>query len=66
MRSEPEELSAEDAGIIGFVCPVYKWDVPGTFKKFISKLTVNPNEYADKNYVILRSFWFICKNRPNC
>ena len=45
VRSKPEEALAEDADIIGFVCPVYEWDVPGTFKKFISKLTVNPNAY---------------------
>ena len=45
VRCDPEEASAEDAEVIGFVCPVYEWDVPGTFKKFIERLTVNPKAY---------------------
>lgn len=45
MRCDPREASAEDADIIGFVCPVYEWDVPGTVKDFIRQLKVNPNAY---------------------
>lgn len=45
VRNNPEEVSAEDADMIGFVCPVYEWDVPGTFRTFIEKLTINPNAY---------------------
>lgn len=45
VRCNPEEVSAEDADMIGFVCPVYEWDIPGTFKNFIEQLTVNPKAY---------------------
>ena len=45
VRCNPELVSAKDADIIGFVCPVYEWDVPGTFKNFIEKLIINPNAY---------------------
>lgn len=45
VRSNPLEVSAADADIIGFVCPVYEWDIPGAFKNFIKQLTVNPNAY---------------------
>ena len=45
VRCKPEDISAENADVIGFVCPVYEWDIPGTFKEFIKQLTVNPNAY---------------------
>lgn len=45
VRCAPEEVSAKDADMIGFVCPVYEWDIPGTFKNFIEQLTVNPKSY---------------------
>lgn len=45
VRSIPEEVSAENADVIGFVCPVYEWDIPGAFKSFIERLTVNPEAY---------------------
>lgn len=45
VRCDPEEASAEDADVIGFVCPVYEWDIPGTFKSFIERLAVNPKAY---------------------
>ena len=31
--------------MIGFVCPVYEWDLPGSMKRFVEKLVVNPNAY---------------------
>lgn len=46
MRSVPEEVPAGDAEVIGFVCPVYEWDVPKTVKAFIQRLTVNPQAYT--------------------
>ena len=46
VRCNPEEVSAKDADMIGFVCPVYEWDIPGTFKDFISKLEINPDAYV--------------------
>lgn len=45
VRCNPEEVSSEDADMIGFVCPVYEWDIPGTFREFIKRLAVNPHAY---------------------
>lgn len=45
MRSSPEEVSAAEAEVIGFVCPVYEWDVPKAVKRFISRLDINPQAY---------------------
>lgn len=45
VRCNAENVSASYADIIGFVCPVYEWDVPGIFKEFIKRLTINPNAY---------------------
>lgn len=45
VRCNPDSISASDADVIGFVCPVYEWDVPGIFKEFVEQLTVNPNAY---------------------
>lgn len=36
---------ASDADMIGFICPVYEWDIPETMKDFAEKLTVNKNAY---------------------
>lgn len=38
VRKDPSVYSAEDAKVIGFVCPVYEWDIPGRMKAFISEL----------------------------
>ncbi len=45
VRCNSEHASAKDADIIGFVCPVYEWDVPGTFKEFIKQLAINSHAY---------------------
>ncbi len=45
IRCSPENVSAEHANIIGFVCPVYEWDIPGTMKTFIKMLKINPKAY---------------------
>lgn len=45
VRCNVENVSAENADVIGFVCPVYEWDMPGTMKKFVGNLKVNPNAY---------------------
>lgn len=45
VRSNPNDFSAADADIIGFVCPVYEWDVPGKMKKFVEELAINQNAY---------------------
>lgn len=46
MRSVPEEVPAGDAEVVGFVCPVYEWDVPKTVKAFLRRLAVNPRAYT--------------------
>lgn len=46
MRGEPQKMSAINAEIIGFVCPVYEWDVPEPVKAFVEQLSVNPNAYT--------------------
>ena len=44
-KGTTSELAA-DADVIGFICPVYEWDVPETMKDFAEKLTVNPKAYT--------------------
>lgn len=44
-KDTTSELAA-DADVIGFLCPVYEWDVPETMKDFVEKLTVNPKAYT--------------------
>ena len=45
VRCNADSVPASDADIIGFVCPVYEWDVPGSFKEFVEQLIINPNAY---------------------
>lgn len=45
MRSDPAGVSAETAEMIGFVCPVYEWDVPKAVKEFAARLAINPHAY---------------------
>lgn len=46
MWNEPDNVSALTADMIGFVCPVYEWDVPKTVKEFVNRLTINPQAYT--------------------
>lgn len=45
VRCNAKSVSAHNADVIGFVCPVYEWDIPGTMKDFVEKLEVNPAAY---------------------
>lgn len=45
VRCNPETVSAEKADVIGFVCPVYEWDIPGQMKTFVTNLKINPDAY---------------------
>lgn len=45
IRDSTKDNSAADCDVIGFVCPVYEWDVPEPVKKFLEQLTVNPQAY---------------------
>lgn len=55
VTNPPEDVSAADADIIGFVSPVYEWDIPGVMKEFLERLTFNPNAYifAISTYVFI-------------
>ena len=44
-RCAPKSVPAGEASVIGFVCPVYEWDMPGAMKDFVRGLTVNPDAY---------------------
>jgi len=45
IRCIPESVSANNADVIGFICPVYEWDMPGTMKDFVKKIKINPHAY---------------------
>lgn len=45
MRSNPNDVPATDADVIGFIYPVYHWTMPEPAAKFISELSINPNAY---------------------
>jgi len=45
VRCAPENAPAENAAVIGFVCPVYEWDIPGAVKDFVRTLKINPGAY---------------------
>ena len=45
VRCGPERAPAEQADVIGFVCPAYEWDLPGAMKKFAEALSINPGAY---------------------
>lgn len=45
VRCGAENVSAERADVVGFVCPAYEWDMPGTMRSFVEQLTMNPAAY---------------------
>lgn len=45
VRCNPEEVAAVDADVIGFICPVYEWDIPVAMKEFVKKLVINSKAY---------------------
>lgn len=45
MGRAPTTDAAAGARVVGFVCPVYEWDVPRTVRGFITQLTVDPKAY---------------------
>ena len=46
VKEDTEIISAEDAEMIGFVCPVYEWDIPSTMKNYAEKVRINPRAYV--------------------
>lgn len=45
VKCNPADVSAADADMIGFVCPVYEWDAPDRMVQFIKELEINPRAY---------------------
>ncbi len=45
MRLNPQEVSAEQADVIGFVFPVYHWTMPAPAVQFVEQLKINPGAY---------------------
>ena len=45
MRSNPLDVPAVDADIIGFIYPVYHWTMPEPAVNFVKKLEINSNAY---------------------
>lgn len=46
VKQDPKNVPATDADIIGFICPVYEWDIPSAMKNFVMDLVVNPQAYT--------------------
>lgn len=45
MRCSPDEVSAQDCDVIGFVFPVYHWTMPAAAARFVENLRINPGAY---------------------
>lgn len=46
MRCNPQEVSASDCEVVGFVFPVYHWTMPAAAVSFVEKLEINPKAYV--------------------
>ena len=46
VKKDTKSDLAADADVVGFLCPVYEWDIPETMKDFAEKLTVGRNAYT--------------------
>lgn len=46
MGGEPAADAVAGATVVGFVCPVYEWDVPLAVREFVSRLTLDPEAYT--------------------
>ncbi|HOO79331.1 MAG TPA: EFR1 family ferrodoxin [Lachnospiraceae bacterium] len=46
MRNPPEEVSAKEYDVIGFIYPVYHWTMPEPVVQFVEKLSMNKNAYV--------------------
>lgn len=45
VKQDAKNAPATDADMIGFICPIYEWDIPTPMEKFIKELEINPNAY---------------------
>jgi ferredoxin len=57
MRSDPAEVSAGGADVIGFVMPVYHWTMPPAAIEFVKALNVNPDAYI---FGLSTMIWINC------
>lgn len=46
MKVDPSEADLSSSQTIGFVCPVYEWDIPKPVKDFIEKLRIPEKAYV--------------------
>lgn len=46
MKNDPAAVPAAGAEAVGFVCPVYEWDVPEPVRAFVARLAVDPGAYT--------------------
>jgi len=46
MAGDPAQMPAAGARTVGFVCPVYEWDVPKKVRSFVEGLTVESSAYT--------------------
>lgn len=46
MSCDPVQVPADRAHLVGFVCPVYEWDIPKPVKAFVQRLALNPRAYC--------------------
>ena len=46
MEEVCQSAAALRPDVVGFVCPVYEWDLPGTMKDFVRRLDIRPDAYV--------------------
>lgn len=46
MKVQPSEINLSTVRTVGFVCPVYEWDIPEPVKNFIENLNIPTNTYT--------------------
>ena len=46
MKSNPDDNSAEQCDVVGFIFPVYHWTMPEPAVEFVEKLKINPKAYV--------------------
>lgn len=46
VRADKESGLAEEADVVGFVCPVYEWDMPEPMQRFVERLSIRAQAYV--------------------
>ncbi len=65
MKAQPLKIDLSTAETVGFVCPVYEWDIPKPVKNFIENLNIPTNAYiyAVVTYVAIHGRCFETVNK---